>query len=90
MAKELVPIMFTCIVWAPHLSKYHINIHCDKANLVTYIDKGSTKDTFVMHFFCCSSFFVGHFDIYITATHLPGVINVTADRLSCGNKHQTF
>ena len=25
MAKELVPIIFTCIVWGPRLSKHHIN-----------------------------------------------------------------
>ena len=26
MAKELVPIIFTCIVWGPRLSKHHINL----------------------------------------------------------------
>ena len=34
--------------------------------------------------------FVAHFDIYITASHLPGVINVTADHLSRGNMRQAF
>ena len=36
------------------------------------------------------SFFVAHFDIYIIASHLPGVINVTADHLTRGNLHQAF
>jgi len=49
MAKKLVPIMFPCIVWEPSLSKHHINFQCDNANLVTSINKGLTKDTFVMH-----------------------------------------
>jgi len=43
-----------------------------------------------MHLLRCLSFFIGHFDIYITATHLPGVINVTTDHLSCSNKRQTL
>jgi len=43
-----------------------------------------------MHLLCSLSFFVAHFDIYLTATHLPGVSNVTADHLFRGNVHQTF
>ena len=33
---------------------------------------------------------MAHFDIYITASHLPGVINVTADHLSRGYMCQAF
>lgn len=90
MAKELVPIIFTCIVWGPHLSKHHINFQCDNANLVIAINKGSSKDKLVMHLLRSLSFFIAHFDIYITASHLPGVINVTADHFSCGNVGQAF
>ena len=90
MAKELVPIIFTCIVWGSQLSKHHVNFQCDNANLVIAINKGSSKDKFVMHLLRSLSFFVAHFDIYLTATHLPGVINVTADHLSRGNLHQAF
>ena len=49
MAKELVPIIFTCIVWGPQLAKLHINFQCDNANLVIAINKGSSKEKFVMH-----------------------------------------
>ena len=90
MAKELVPIIFTCIVWGPHVSKHHINFQCDNANLVIAINKGSSKDKFVMQLLCSLSCFVAHFDICITASHLPGVINVTVDHLSCGNMCQAF
>jgi len=57
MAKELVPIIFTCIVWGHYLSRHHINFCCDSANLVIAINKGSSKDKFVMHLLCCLSFF---------------------------------
>ena len=43
-----------------------------------------------MHLLRSLSFFVAHFDIYLTATHLPGVINVTADHLSWRNLQQAF
>ena len=49
MAKELIPIIFTCIVWGPRLAKHHINFQCNNANLVIAIKKGSSKDKFVMH-----------------------------------------
>ena len=89
MAKELLPIIFTCIVWGPRLSRHHINFQCDSANLVIAINKGSSKDKFVMHLLRSLSFFVAHFTS-ITASHLPGVINVTVDHLSCGNMYQAF
>ena len=43
-----------------------------------------------MHLLRSLSFFVEHFDIYFTATYLPGVINVTADHLSRRNLQQVF
>ena len=43
-----------------------------------------------MHLLCSLSFFVVHFDIYITVSYLPGVINVTADHLSRGNRSHTL
>ena len=90
MAKELVPIVFTCIVWNPCLSKHHINFHCDNANLVIAINKGSSKDKLVMHLLRCLPFFVARFDIYITASYLPGAINVTANHLSRGRFNKLF
>lgn len=90
MAKELVPIIFACIVWGPRLSKHHINFKCDNANLVIAINKGSSKDQFVMHLLCSLWFFVAHFDIYVTASHLAGLLNITADHLSQGNMTQAF
>jgi len=43
-----------------------------------------------MHLLRALSFFVAYFDMHLTASHLPGVINVTADHLSRGNQHQAF
>jgi len=88
MAKELVPIIFTCIVWGPHLSRQQINFQCDNTNLVVAINKGASKDKFVMHLLRSLSFFIANFDIHLTATHLPGIVNVTADHLSHGNTYQ--
>ena len=90
MAKELMPIIFACIVWGPWLSKHHVNFKCNNANLVIAINKGSSRDKFIMHLLHSLWFFVAHFDIYVTASHLPGVISITADHLSRGNMAQAI
>ena len=41
-----------------------------------------------MHLLRSLWFFVAHFDIYVTASHLAGLINITADHLSRGNMTQ--
>ena len=43
-----------------------------------------------MHLVCSLSFLVVYFNIYITASHLPGIRNVTADHLSRGHTSQAF
>ena len=90
MAKELVPIIFACIIWGPRLYKYHINFKCGNADLVIAINKGSSKDKLVMYLLRSLWFFVAHFNMYVTASHLPGLINITADHLSRGNTAQAF
>ena len=82
MAKELVPIVFSCAVWGPLLSKKHTEFHCDNQSLVDAINKGSSKDEMVMHLLRCLWFFTAIFNIRITATHIPGVTNTAADMLS--------
>ena len=90
MAKELVPIYLTCIIWGQYLYKRHIYFQSNNAYLVISINKGSSKDRLVMHLLSSLSFYVAHFDIYPTASHLPGVINVATNHLFCGNLHQAF
>ena len=43
-----------------------------------------------MHLLRSLSIFIIHFDIYITTSHLPGVINVMVDHLSRGNMSHTL
>ena len=90
MAKELIPILFSCVAWGAQLSKKHINFQCDDASLVAAINKGSSRDLLVMHLLRCLWFFAAHYDIYVTATHLPGITNITADHLSRGRLVEAF
>ena len=54
------------------------------------INEGTSRDTLMMHLLHCLWLFVAYFDITISATHLPGATNITADCLSRNNTLQAF
>ena len=89
MAKELVPILLSCIVWGPILAKHKALFQCDNLSLVAAIHKGSSKDKVVMHMLRCLWFFIAYFDIELNVEHIAGAINCTADQLS-RNQMQSF
>jgi len=90
IAKESVPIILTCVIRGPYIANQHINFCCNNASLVISINKNSSKDKLVIYLLLTLSFFVAYFDVHLTASHLPGVSNVTTDHLSPGNRHQAF
>ena len=90
MAKELVPIILSCIVWWTLLTRKEVLFQCENLSLVTVINKGYSKDKTVMHLLHCLWFFVAYFDIVISAAHLPGRANIIADGLSRNNLAQCF
>ena len=80
------------VVWcgAPPLSRQRIEFKCDTLALVEAINKGSSKDTRVMRLLGCLWFFTAYFDVSINASHLPGVLNTSADMLSRNQVQQFF
>ena len=75
MAKELVPIICSCVVWGSQLTRKSILFQCDNLSLVLAIK-------LVMQLPRILTFFVTHFDMHITSTHISGTFNVSADHLS--------
>lgn len=49
MVKELVPIVISCVVWAPHLTKHRVPFQCDNMSLVRAIQKGNSKEPVIMY-----------------------------------------
>ena len=90
MAKELVPVVLSCAVWAPLLAKKNVLLQCDNLSLVTAINKGSAKAPIVMHLLRCLWFFCAYFNITLTASHIPGVANTLADQLSRNHMVEFF
>ena len=67
MAKEMVPIMLSCAVWGPDLSRKSVCFQCDNLSVVAAVNKGSAKEPTVMHLLHSLWFFVAYYDIYLIA-----------------------
>jgi len=82
MAKELVPIALSCAVWNKALSKHKMEFRCDNLGVVEVTKKGSSNDPMTMHLLCCLWFLTATFVIEISVSHIPGILNSSADFLS--------
>ena len=49
MVKELVPIVLSCVVWGPLLTGTRVEFKCDNGSVVDSVNKGSSKESTVMH-----------------------------------------
>ena len=74
MAKELVPILLSCVVWGSILAKHRALFQCDNLSPVDAIRKGSSKDKVVMHLLRCLWFFTAYFDIELNVEHIAGAL----------------
>ena len=82
MAKELTPIVLSCVARGKALQHQKILFQCDNSGVVASIHKGSCKDLQVMHLLRTLTFFTAYYDIEILEEHIPGVTTTTADHLS--------
>lgn len=90
MAKELVPIVISCVVWGPHMTKCKVLFKCDNRSLVSAIQKGNSKEPVVMYLMRSLWFFVAFFDVDLVIEHIAGVNNCAADMLSRNNMSEFF
>jgi len=88
MAKELVPIVLSCVVWGPLLSGSRVEFKCNNSSVVDSINKGSSKEPLVMHLLRYLWFFTAYFDIKVIASHIPGVLKTAANKLSRNRSSQ--
>ena len=64
------------------LTRSHTEFQCDNLSFVEAINKDTSKDPMVMHLQRCLWFFQALFNISIRVSHIPGVLNISADMLS--------
>ena len=81
-AKEMVPVVVAIAVWGHDWQSCSVLVRSDNMAVVSALSSGSAKDPLLMHLLRCLHFFLAHFDISLTASHIAGVYNTAADALS--------
>ena len=84
--KELVPIVVATTLWGLQWAGKHVQCLCDNTAVVRAVNKGAAT---LSHLLRILAFLAAILDILITARHLPGIQNVSADALS-RNRLQLF
>ncbi len=79
---ELYPIVVAVNLWGAQIANKCIIFHCDNEAVVFIINRQTSKDCILMPLvrnlvLCCMNF-----NILIQASHIPGLYNVTSDKLS--------
>ena len=80
--KELLPIVLAVAIWGRKWSRKHIMCRCDNMAVVNILYSRTSKDNTVMHLVRSLHFFLAHWDIKLTTSHIAGKSNILADALS--------
>ena len=87
--KELAPIVVASAVWVYLWKGLTVKVLCDNEAVVGIVNKGTSRDSEVMHLVRCQAFFTAKYQFYLVASHIHGFSNVRADALSRIN-HSLF
>ena len=88
--KELLPLVIAAAIGGPKWRGSVVLCHCDNQAVVSVVRGGYCKDPSMAHMLRCLFFIEAHFDLTLTATHIPGVENRAADCISRNNLDEFF
>ena len=80
--KETIAVVLAACRWASAWSNHHVIVYTDNMATVSIINKGTTKNIIVMVFLRLLFWLSATYNFRITARHIRGSDNVTADAIS--------
>ena len=89
-AKELVPIVVAVAIWGPHWKGRRVCCYCDNIAVVFALNKGSARDPQLMRLLRALFFFCAVHELALSARHIMGILNDSADALSRNNLPRFF
>ena len=81
--KELIPVV---VAWGSQWSHSTVLAQCDNSAVVTVINSAYSRDPEIVHLLCCLHFFAARFEFILTASHIRGIHNSSADALLRDNR----
>jgi hypothetical protein len=88
--KELFPIILALEVWSSHFQNRKVLFLSDNMAVVEAINKKSCRDTPLMRLLRRLVLVSLRFNVHFRAKHIPGKLNITADRLSRFKLQEAF
>lgn len=70
------------ILWGPYWDDKHVCCLCDNAAVVVVVNKGAARDPTLSHLLRTLAVTTAVLNVYVSASHVPGVKNAAADALS--------
>ena len=83
--KELVPIVMVVVLWGLYWAGKNVRCLCDNTAVVAAVNKRSARDPTLAGLLRTLAFVAALLDISVSAQHLPGVQNTSADAISRDN-----
>ena len=83
--KELVPVVVAVAVWGFIFAGSSVRVRSDNLAVVCCINKGSARDPALSRLLRLLGLFCAVLGISLSAHHIPGAANQSADALSRGN-----
>ena len=84
--KELLLIVMAVAVWGPQWQEGSVIVQCDNQGAVAAVNLGYSKALMIITYLLQCLFFIkAHFRVEVSASYLPGHLNMTADAISRDN-----
>lgn len=89
-SKEILAVFLAVCRWAPAWSNKRIYIQSDNVTSVATINRGTSRDPFVMSCLRTLFWLSAQYNFHITAKYIPGLINFVADSISRAHEPGRF
>lgn len=81
-SKEILAVFLAVCRWAPCWQNKRIYIQSDNVTTVSTINRGTSRDPFLMSCLRILFWLSARYNFHITARHLPGILNTVSDGIS--------
>lgn len=89
-SKEILAVFLAVCRWASAWSNKRIYIQSDNMTTVATINRGTSRDPFVMSCLRTLFWLSAKYNFHITAKYIPGLINIVADNISRAHEPGRF
>jgi hypothetical protein len=85
---ELFAIVVSLSIYGPYLRDSHVHVKTDNITDVLILSRQSTTSSHLLPLLRSVYLACAHYNISLSVSHIPGVLNITPDHLSRPNLHQ--